>query len=159
MAIASPLLETKLYVPKPRRGLVARARLNERLSRGAESRLTLISAPAGFGKTTLLTEWLAADPVAQRTVAWLSLDPSDNQAAAFWPYLIASLRTVAPGIGADPLALLESPQRPPISVALATLLNELGALPDDLLLVLDDYHMVDAHDVQEGMAFLLDHLP
>ncbi len=159
MAIESPLLETKLYVPKRRRGLVARARLHDRLTRGAESRLTLISAPAGFGKTTLLTEWLALAPDTPRNVAWLSLDPSDNQAAAFWPYLIASLQTVAPGVGSGALALLDSPRPPPTSTVLATLLNQLGALPDDLLLVLDDYHMVDAHEVQDGMAFLLDHLP
>ena len=159
MAIASPLLETKLYVPRRRRGLVARPRLSERLSRGAESKLTVVSAPAGFGKTTLLTEWLAAAPAAERTTAWLSLDSSDNQAASFWPYLIAALRTVVPGVGAGALALLESPQPPPISAVLATLLNELGALPDDVVLVLDDYHVVDAHDIAEGMAFLLDHLP
>jgi LuxR family maltose regulon positive regulatory protein len=156
---AGPLLETKLYVPKPRRGLVARPRLGERLSRGAESKLTLVSAPAGFGKTTLLAEWLTAPPADGRSVAWLSLDPGDNQPASFWTYLITALQTAAPGVGASALSLVQGPQPPPIETVLATLLNELGAVPDDILLVLNDYHLVDAPDVQDGMAFLLEHLP
>ncbi len=158
MVMASPLLETKLYVPKPRRGLVARPRLSERLSRVADSRLTLVSAPAGFGKSTLLAEWLAAPSATGRLTAWLSLDPSDNQASSFWSYLIAALRTVAPEVGAGAVALLESPQQP-ISAVLTTLLNELSAVPDDIVLVLDDYHLVDASEIQDGMTFLIDHLP
>ena len=156
---AGPLLETKLYVPRLRRGLVARPRLSERLSRGAESKLTLVSAPAGFGKTTLLAEWLAAAPADERSAAWLSLDPGDNEPASFWTYLIAALQTVAPGVGASALSLLQAPQPPPIETVLATLLNELGAVPNDVVLVLDDYHVIDARDIQDGMAFLLEHLP
>jgi LuxR family maltose regulon positive regulatory protein len=156
---AGPLLETKLYVPRLRRGLVARPRLIERMSRGAESKLTLISAPAGFGKTTLLAEWLAAAPAGDRSVAWLSLDPGDNQPASFWTYLVAALQTVAPGVGAKALSLLQRPQPPPIETILATLLNELGAVPTDVVLVLDDYHVIDAHDTQDGVAILLEHLP
>ena len=156
---AGPLLETKLYVPRVRRGLVARPRLNERLSRGAESKLTLISAPPGFGKTTLLAEWLASTPAGQRSAAWLSLDAADNQPRTFWTYLIAALQTVAPGAGASALALLEGPKPPPIERVLATLLNELRPVPDDLVLVLDDYHLIEAPGVHEGMAFLLEHLP
>ena len=94
------LLETKLYVPRPRRGLVLRPRLSERLDRAAVSKLVLVSAPAGFGKTTLLTEWLAARPAAladRRLAAWLSLDRGDNDPASFWAYVIAALRTVASG--------------------------------------------------------------
>jgi len=157
--MASPLLETKLYVPRPRRGLVARPRLLERLSRGAESKLTLISAPAGFGKTTLLAEWIAAAPADQRSVAWLSLDPTDNEPASFWTYLVAALQTVAAGVGADALVLLQGRQPPPIETVLATLLNELGGMPDDVVLVLNDYHLVDTPDLHDGMAFLLEHLP
>jgi LuxR family maltose regulon positive regulatory protein len=157
--IESPLLETKLYVPRLRRGLVARPRLSERLRRGAESKLTLVSAPPGFGKTTLLAEWLAAGPAGERPVAWLSLDPDDNRSASFWPYLIAALQTVAPGVGASALSLLEGPQPAPIETVLSTLLNEFGALPNDIVLVLDDYHEVDGPDIQGGMAFLLEHLP
>src|SRR6266699_686459 len=98
--MAGPLLETKLHVPRWRRGLVARPRLSERLSRGAESALTLVSAPAGFGKTTLLAEWLAAAPADGRSVAWLSLDQRDNDPALFWTYLVAALKTAAAGDGA-----------------------------------------------------------
>jgi LuxR family transcriptional regulator, maltose regulon positive regulatory protein len=155
------LLETKLHVPRRRRGLVARPRLAERLDRGAEAKLTLVSAPAGFGKTTLLAECLAAAPARERCVAWLSLDPSDNRPAVFWTYLLAALQTVAPELdpGAGALALLQSPAPPPIETVLAAVLNELSAIPKDVVLVLDDYHVIDAPDVQTGMAFLLDHLP
>lgn len=157
--IADPLLETKLYVPRLRRGLVARPRLIERMGRGAESKLTLLSAPAGFGKTTLLTEWLAAAPAGERSVAWLSLDQADNQPVSFWTYLVAALQAAAPGVGARALSLLQRPQPPPIETILATVLNELNAVPNDVVLVLDDYHVIDAHDIQDGMAFLLEHLP
>jgi LuxR family transcriptional regulator, maltose regulon positive regulatory protein len=156
---ASPLLETKLYVPGWRPGLVSRPRLRELLNRGAASKLTLVSAPAGFGKTTLLIEWLAVAPAGERSAAWLSLDASDNHPASFWTYLITALRTVAPGVGASALSLLQSPRPPPIETVLAPLLNELGAVSHGVVLVLDDYHVIDARDVQEGMAFLLDHLP
>ncbi len=156
---AGPLLETKLYVPKLRRGLVARPRLSERLRRGAQSKLTLISAPAGFGKTTLLAEWLTADDSDQRAVAWLSLDRADNQPASFWTYLITALQTVAPGVGASALAVVQAPQPPPIETALAMLLNDLGAATTDVALVLDDYHVIETHEVHDGMAFLIEHLP
>ena len=156
--MAGPLLETKLHVPRWRRSLVARPRLSERLSRGAESALTLVSAPAGFGKTTLLAEWLAAAPVDGRSVAWLSLDQRDNDPALFWTYLVAALKTAAPGVGAGALALLQPPE-PPGEAGLVTLLNDLDAISDDVVLVLDDYHVIDARDVQDGMAFLLEHLP
>ncbi len=155
------LLETKFYVPRPRRGQVPRPRLSERLDRGAASKLMLVSAPAGFGKTTLLTEWLAAGPAApagERLAAWLSLDRSDNHPASFWAYVIAALRAAA-GIGESALVLLQAPQPPPIETVLTVLLNDLGAITADIVLVLDDYHLIDARDVQDGMAFLLGHLP
>ena len=106
--VPTALLETKLYVPRPRRGLVLRPRLSERLDRGTASKLVLVSAPAGFGKTTLLTEWLAAGPAApadERLAAWLSLDRADNDPMSFWAYVIAALRTVASGVGESALAL------------------------------------------------------
>src|ERR1019366_8821514 len=158
--VPAPLLETKFYVPRSRRGLVPRPRLSERLDRGTASKLTLVSAPAGFGKTTLLTEWLAAGPAGpadERLVAWLSLDRADNDPASFWTYVIAALRTVASGVGESALALLQAPQPPPIETVLTVLLNDLGAIAADVVLVLDDYHVIDARDVQDGMAFLLDH--
>ena len=156
------LLETKLYVPRSPRGLVLRPRLSERLDREAASKLVLVSAPAGFGKTTLLTEWLAAGPAApadERLAAWLSLDRGDNDPASFWAYVIAALRTVASGIGESALALLRAPQPPPVEAVLTALLNDLAAFAADVVLVLDDYHVIDAPAVQDGMAFLLDHLP
>ena len=153
-----PLLQTKLHVPRRRQGLVARPRLIDRLSRGAESALTLVSAPAGFGKTSLVADWLAAAGADGRCVAWLSLDQRDNDPVLFWTYLLAALKTAVPGLGRSALPLLESPQ-PPMEVFLATLLNDLNAISNDVVLVLDDYHVIDARDIQDGMTFLLDHLP
>lgn len=157
MVLTSPLLETKVHVPRPRASLVARPRLSERLNRINEFKLTLISAPAGFGKSTLLADWLAT-PRNDRLAAWLSLDQADNEPAVFWTYLVSALRTVVPGIGDGSLSLLESPQ-PRIDAVLAPLLNELAAIPNDVVLVLDDFHVIDAPDIQDGIAYFLDHLP
>jgi len=161
-AVPAALLETKFYIPRSRRDLVPRPRLSERLDRGSASKLMLVSAPAGFGKTTLLTEWLAAGPGApadQRRAAWLSLDRGDNDLASFWTYVIAALRTAAPGIGENALALLQASRPQPIETVLTTLLNDLSAVAGDIVLVLDDCHVIDAREVQDAMAFLLDHLP
>ena len=117
-----------------------------------------MSAPAGFGKTTLLTEWLAAARTDGTLVAWLSLDPQDDDPTTFWTYLVSALRTALPEVGAGALALLQSPQSSTDAV-LATLLNELQTVQDELVLVLDDYHVIDAGDVHDGVAFLLEHLP
>ena len=158
----APLLETKLFLPRRRDGLVPRSRLSERLDRGAAARLMLVSAPAGFGKTTLLAEWLAQAPAATAdgpSAAWLSLDRGDNDPTSFWTYLISALRTVAPGVGANELALLAEPKPPPIHLVLTTLLNDLGATGSDIVLVLDDYHLIDSLEVQDAMGFLLDHVP
>src|SRR5947209_929565 len=155
----TPLLATKLFVPRWRRDLVPRPRLRERLNRGATSKLTLVSAPAGFGKTTLLAEWLRAGDADVRRAAWLSLDHSDNHPPFFWSYVIAALQTVAPGVGASAMSLLQSAQPPAIESVLASVLNELNAIAQDLVLVLDDYHVIDAHDIHTGTVFLLDHLP
>lgn len=158
--MANPLLETKLHVPRRRPSRqVARLRLAARLIRGVESSLTLVSAPAGFGKTTLLAEWLTAATADGYSGAWLSLDRRDSDPVSFWSYVVAALRTAAPGVGEDALALLRSPRTPPIEAVLATLLNDLSAVPDELVLVLDDYHLIESRDVQDGMAFLLEHLP
>jgi LuxR family transcriptional regulator, maltose regulon positive regulatory protein len=156
--MADGLLQTKLYVPRQRRGLVPRPQLTGRLARGTGSKLTLVSAPAGFGKTTLLAEWLGAVPVAGAVTAWLSLDPADNEPALFWAHVIAALRAVVPGVGAGTLSLLESPDLS-IEAVLAPLLNDLDTVPNDVVLVLDDYHAVDAPEIQGGMTFLLEHLP
>src|SRR3954471_23327952 len=162
VVMAGPLLETKFHVPRRGRGLVPRPRLIEGLSRRAESALTLVSAPAGFGKTTLLTEWLAAwlaaAPADGRSAAWLSLDPRDNDPALFLRDLVAALDAAVPGVGSNAVGLLQS-SRPATETVLATLLNDLNAVPNDVVLVLDDFHVIEAPDVQTGMAFLLEHLP
>src|SRR3954465_3782498 len=160
--MAGPPLETKILVPRRGRGLVPRPRLIEALTRRAESALTLVSAPAGFGKTTLLTEWLggwlAAAPAGERCAAWLLLDPRDNDPALFWRYLVAALDAAAPGVGSNALGLLQSSQ-PATETVLATLLNDLNAVPKDVVLVLDDFHVIEAPEVHTGMAFLLENLP
>jgi LuxR family maltose regulon positive regulatory protein len=160
--MTAPLLETKLFLPTPRRGLVPRPRLRERLHRGLSCKLMLVSAPAGFGKTTVLVDWMAAvsaGPDSRTGTAWLSLDAGDNDQATYWTYVIAALRTVAAEIGADALALLQGPQPAPIQVVLTTLLNDLGTVEDHVVLLLDDYHLIDSPEVHLGMEFLLDHLP
>ncbi len=153
-----PTIATKLYVPKLRRGLVTRPRLSERLRRGADSRLTLLSAPAGFGKTTLLAGWLDETRGEGRSVAWLSLDPRDSEPSTFWTYVVTALHTAVPGIGSAALDLLAS-SPVPTDQMLTVLLNELATAPGEIWLVLDDYHLVDSHDVRDGMALLLEHLP
>jgi len=156
--MATVLLEIKLHVPRRRPAVVSRPRLSERLNRGTESALTLVSAPAGFGKTTLLADWLAAAPADGTSPAWVSLDQRDNDPALFWTYLVAALQTTADGVGAGAGALLQSPQ-PQIDEVLASLLNDLNAVPNDVVLVLDDYHVIESRDIHDGMAFLLEHLP
>ncbi len=161
--MVKPLLESKWHVPGRRGGAVPRPRLAERLGRAARSRLTLVSAPAGFGKTTLVTQWIAqmGDPESGRgpAVAWVSLDEGDNDPATFWTYVISALQKAGHScVGAAALGLLRPPQPLP-EATLATLLNDLQALPDDVLLVLDDYHVIDDRDIHEGLSYLLDHLP
>ncbi|GAA3560518.1 LuxR C-terminal-related transcriptional regulator [Kribbella ginsengisoli] len=147
------LLEGKVRLPRRRRAVVSRGRLGERLSAGTG--LTLVSAPAGFGKTALLTEWLGEDG---RKAAWLSLDERDNEPASYWSYLVAALRTAVPDVGAAALSLLQA-SRPPVEAVLSTLLNDLEAVEYDVVLVLDDYHVIERREIHDGMAFLVEHLP
>ena len=153
-----PILATKLYTPPPRSRIVLRPRLIQRLNEGlsASRKLTLISAPAGFGKTTLVSEWVA---VCERPVAWLSLDEGDNDPTCFLAYLVAALQTIAANIGAGVLRTLQSPQPPSTESILTILLNEITTIPDDLVLVLDDYHVIDSKPVDLVLTFLLEHLP
>jgi len=154
-----PLLETKLHVPRRRSSLVSRPRLNERLNDVAESELTLVSAPAGFGKTTLLAEWLAAAPADSWSRAWLSLDQRDNDSALFWTYVVRALQATAEDVGAAALSLLESP-RPPLDAVLTSLLNDLDAVSNDVVLVLDAYHVALMRDeyppfrLDQGQSFV-----
>ncbi|MGH2524654.1 MAG: AAA family ATPase, partial [Anaerolineales bacterium] len=158
--MSTPILATKLYIPPPRPKVVLRPRLIERLNEGPRSgrKLTLISAPAGFGKTTLVSEWVAG---CERPAAWLSLDEGDNDPTRFLAYLVAALQTIAPNIGAGVLGVLHAsqPQPPPIESILTALLNEITTVPDNFVLVLDDYHVIDAKLVDNALSFLLEHLP
>ena len=163
-SMSSPILGTKLYVPPPRPDIISRPRLIERLNSGLHHKLALISAPAGFGKTTLVSEWLAS---CGQPVAWLSLDEGDGDPARFLTYLVAALQKLtlsdaeelAPNIGKGVLAILESPQLPPAESILTTLLNEITTIPDNFVLVLDDYHVVDSKPVDQALEFLIEHLP
>lgn len=160
----NPLLETKLYVPKWRPALVSRPRLIERMQKGLERKLTLISAPAGFGKTTLLAEWLATTPAGERDAGWVSLEQSDNDPALFWAYFITAVQKVRSEVGKSALSLLHSPQPPPVEQILTTLINDINAIPaassgHRLALILDDYHVIDAPAIHSTIAFLLEHLP
>ena len=160
--MSTALLDTKLFVPRPRRGLVPRPRLSDRLRTGTGAKLVLVSAPAGFGKTTLLVDWVAEvtkSPGTDVTAAWLSLDAGDNDPGVFWRYVIAALRTAVHGVGEPALGLLQEPQPTPVTQVLTTLLNELNAHGTECLLVLDDYHVIVSAAVHEGVQFLLDHLP
>ena len=150
------LLSTKLFTPPVRNNLVPRPRLVGRLNEGLEGKLTLISAPAGFGKTTLVSEWIAGCGL---PVAWLSLDEGDNDPNRFLTYLVTALQTVAANIGDGVLAVLQAPQPPSIESILTALLNEITTIQDNFILVLDDYHVVDSKPVDNVLTFLLEHLP
>jgi LuxR family maltose regulon positive regulatory protein len=154
----APLLATKLYIPPPRSCLVTRARLIERLNGGCAQgcKLTLISAPAGFGKTTLVSDWIGA---CKKPVAWVSLDEGDNDPARFITYVVAALQAVKAGIGEGLLAALQSPQPLQIETILITLVNEISTIPNHFLLVLDDYHSIDSPAVDGALTFLIEHQP
>lgn len=156
--MAAPILATKLFAPPTRSELVLRPRLIEQLNKGLLSsrKLTLVSASAGFGKTTLVSEWIAT---CEKPVAWLSLDEGDNDAARFISYLIAALQTIKVGIGDGLLTVLQSHQPPAIESIFTFLLNELTSIPNDFILVLDDYHVIDSKPVDDALNFLLEHQP
>ncbi len=147
-------LSTKLHAPTPRPNAVARARLTQRLM--TPHAVTLVSAPAGSGKTMLIAGWLVG---ATQPVAWLSLDAADNDPARFLGYVIAALSTHLPGFGQGVLNALQSPQPPPMEPLLTALINEISAQPVSLALVLDDVHVIEARPVHDALAFLITHLP
>ncbi|HSK57441.1 MAG TPA: helix-turn-helix transcriptional regulator, partial [Actinomycetospora sp.] len=156
-----PLLESKYRVPGPRPGTVARPRLLDVLDDAVGAALTVVSAPAGFGKSTLLAEWLAAVPPSTTAVAWVSLDERDDDPARFWTYAVTAMSAAA-GVGDTALGLLaSSPSSSPSSVeaALVAVLNDVGGSARDVVLVLDDVHLVRSPAVHEGIAFLLEHRP
>ncbi|GAA2727126.1 tetratricopeptide repeat protein [Cellulomonas aerilata] len=153
-----PALGTKLHLPAPRRRLVERPRLVERLPTedGPMPRLVLVAAPAGFGKTTLLTQWLAGSPA---RVAWLALDAADSDPRPFLSHLVAAIQVAAPGVGSDALALLATGGPAPVEAVLVSLVDDLDLLPGPTVVALDDYHVIDDADVHRALAFLVDNLP
>jgi ATP/maltotriose-dependent transcriptional regulator MalT len=152
----TPILATKLYRPRPRPNVVNRPRLLERLNEGLHRKLTLIAAPAGFGKTTLVSEWVEG---IEQPTAWLSLDEGDNDPSRFLMYLVAALQTIVANVREEVLGALQSPQPPPPEAILTALLNEITAIPDHFVLVLDDYHVLDAKPVDQALAYLVEHQP
>jgi LuxR family maltose regulon positive regulatory protein len=153
-----PLLTTKLYVPHVRPDLVSRPRLVEWLDDGlrAGRKLTLIAAPAGFGKTTLATEWLYSKDmsVSSRSIAWLSLDEGDNDPTRFFTYLIAALRQIDAGVGQATQSLLGSPQMPPTESLATTLVNDIAAISAHFVLVLDDYQLIHNPLIHDALTFI-----
>lgn len=154
--MSASLLTTKLYVPPPRANAVGRPRLIKLLDAGASSRLTLVSAPAGFGKTTLVSDWSAN---AGQPVAWLSLDEQDASLPRFLLYLVTALKNIGVQVGEGLMAAFQAPQPPPLEVILTALVNDLYRHKSLFTLVLDDYHRVDSSAVDEALVFLLDHAP
>ncbi len=152
------LLATKLHVPRPQPGFVPRPRLAAALDQGLARRLVLVCAPAGFGKTALLADWARSG---SRPVAWLSVDAADNDPARFWRHVVAALERVRPGIGERAGPLLGPPAPPSFEGLVTALINELAAGPgeDEVLLVLDDYHLIEAEQVHAPLEFLVEHLP
>lgn len=154
--MSAEILSTKLYIPHSRPDLVRRSHLIDHLNLGLHGKLALVSAPAGFGKTTLVTEWLAS---IERPAVWLSLDENDSDPVRFLTYIVSAFQTLAPQVGTGILNLLESPQPPSIDSLLPTLLNDLTTISDDFVLVLDDYHSLDSQEIDAALAFLIDKQP
>ena len=152
------LLATKLFIPPVRPGLVSRTRLLQKLNETLSRSLALISAPAGFGKTTLLAQWIhsAQPPI---PTGWLSLEETENDPARFWDYFIAAVKSVHPTAGDESLPLLHSSQPVPIESTLTLLINDLATVSGDLVLVLDDYHFIQSPAVLRGLTFFLEHMP
>ncbi len=153
------LLATKLFIPPPTSTLVSRPRLVALLTVGARRAVTLVSAPAGWGKTTLLSAWHANISGSGYPVAWVSLDASDNDPVRFWSYILVALNTLHEGASDAALRMLKLPQPPPMELILTSLLNTLTALSTDAVLVLDDYHVIEAQPIHHALTFLLEHLP
>ncbi len=154
--LASPLLMTKLHIPRLRRELVSRPRLVAQMDDGFTRPLTLIAAPAGFGKTTLIADWLAQREL---PAAWVTLDPGDDDPARFWSYGITALESLQPGVGERALALLNGPQTHSAQTILTALINALVTSPKEFSLILDDYAVIDNPQIHDGLTFLINHAP
>jgi len=160
--VETSLLRTKINIPPIRSHLVSRPRLTERLNEGFEYNLILVSAPAGFGKTTLLSQWVHQNQAPLYT-AWISLDEGDNDPIRFWEYFIAALKTLQPAASEKAITLLHSPQAfgqvPPIESILTLLINDLAITPADLVVVLDNYHLIKTRQIHNSITYLLEHMP
>ncbi|MDY7077064.1 MAG: LuxR family transcriptional regulator, partial [Chloroflexota bacterium] len=154
--MTTPLLQTKLYIPPPRPDLVPRPRLIERLNAGLDRKLTLISAPAGFGKTTLLSEWASG---LDCPVTWLSLDPADDDPGRFFAYLIAALQKVDANLGREIEGVLRSGQIPPGEIISTTLSNDIQELEGRFLLVLDDFQAIQDRFILQVLEGLVTNPP
>ena len=150
------LLTTKLYIPQLHVNIVPRPRLYERLDEGLTRKLTLVSAPTGFGKSTLVTGWLSES---DQPVAWLSLDQGDNDPVRFWTYLIAAIQTIHQEMGAEARQIVSAPQLRSTEPVAISLINDISQLAHDLIVVLDDYHIIEAGQVHAGLSYLLEHQP
>ncbi|RIK38469.1 MAG: hypothetical protein DCC55_21005 [Chloroflexi bacterium] len=170
MSQTPPLLTTKFHAPPARVHSLSRVRLLARLAESLARPLTLLAAPAGFGKTTLLVEWIAnqaalsslpqpSTGAAGPSFCWLALDDGDNEPARFWQYVIAALQTVTPRLGMEATLLLNAPQTPPIEIILTHLLNDLARLEQHVVLILDDYHTIQTPTIHHALTFFIDHLP
>src|SRR5216684_247881 len=153
------LLTTKIALPPARSNLVLRPRLIHQMNAAIQGPLTLIAAPAGWGKTTLLHAWYTDASRSAWPFAWVSLDAGDNDPISFWTYAIAALNTLHPGVGEAPLALLHASPPSPIEAVLTCLLNALNQLPFQTVLVLDDYHLIETQSIHDALTYLVEHLP
>ncbi|MBE0685116.1 MAG: hypothetical protein IH585_03870, partial [Anaerolineaceae bacterium] len=161
--INEPLIRQKLFIPHHRTGIVSRPNLIEKLEQSLNCALTLISAPAGYGKTTILSEWIETrrkvKPFSPWSVCWLSLDAGDNDPIRFLTYITAALKSARPEIGEETQSILQSSQSLYPTTPISMLINELQELPQSVLLVLDDYQFISNQTIHDGVIFLLEHLP
>ncbi|HEY4384816.1 MAG TPA: NACHT domain-containing protein [Ktedonobacteraceae bacterium] len=152
-------LATKFVIPASSQALIPRPRLLKLLTLSLAYLLTLVSAPAGFGKTTLLSNWVQSLPPAHPRIAWVSLDEGDNEPALFWQCVLTALDSQQPGLCTQLITSLHTPQAPPLRCVLQTLINRLAAQAESFLLVLDGYHLVTEQAIHTAFSYLLEHLP
>jgi LuxR family maltose regulon positive regulatory protein len=154
--VETSLLTTKLNIPPARPQIVPHPHLIEQLQEGLNYSLILVSAPAGFGKTTLINEWARQSQI---PTAWISLDEGDKDPVCFWDYFIAALQKLQPSCGESILPRLHSSQPPPTESLLTVLINELASTQGDIIIALDDYHLIESQQIHEGITYMLEHIP
>ena len=162
LQIAPPLLKTKLHIPHRRPDMVPRSLLIKQLNERFQRKLTLITAPAGYGKTNLASEWihsLQSEDTSNNRITWLSLEEADSEPIRFLSYVIAALQQTAPEIGVGALSLFEMAQSPPINTVLNELINDIAGLDYHIMLVLDDYHVISHPEIHEALLYLVEHQP